>query len=147
MNFATEVFRSLICAEPGQVWDELTATGRPLEWLYGMVVESPWRSGATIGVGIDERCSLVGEVLTVDRPHRLSYTLGETLTDPSVFITWELAGDNDATIVRLTVDEPQPHGDATREMELAWLPAIHRLTALLGDPATATKKQTKDCDS
>jgi uncharacterized protein YndB with AHSA1/START domain len=147
MNFATEEFRSLICAEPERVWNELTSTGRPLEWLYGMVVESTWQNGAAVKVAIDQRRILVGEVLAADRPHRLSFTLGDTLTDPSVFITWDLARDTDTTIIRLTVDETQPHRDAAREMELAWLPLILRLTALLDHPATKANEETKGCES
>jgi uncharacterized protein YndB with AHSA1/START domain len=146
MNFATESFRSLIRAEPQDVWDELTATGRPLEWLYGMVVDSTWQTGANVKVSIDQGWEevMVGEVLIVDRPHRLSFTLGDTLTDPSVFVTWELADDTDPTIVRLTVDETEPHGGTTREIELAWLPVIQTLTTLLDDQAIAAKKETGD---
>jgi uncharacterized protein YndB with AHSA1/START domain len=138
MKFATESFRSLIYAEPERVWAELTATGRPLDWLHGLVVTSTWQSGASIrvGMGIDQSWPVVGEVLTADRPHRLSFTLGDTLTDPAVFVTWELAHDTDTTIVRLTVDETEPHRDTIREMELAWLPVIQKLTALLGAQAS-----------
>jgi uncharacterized protein YndB with AHSA1/START domain len=147
MNFTTEEFRTLICAQPQQVWDELTATGRPLSWFYGMVAESTWQSGADVRAGIEPEWGLVGEILTVDCPHRLSFTLGDTLSDPSVFITWELAHDSGATIVRLIVDEPQPHRDATREMELAWLPSILKLTALFSDGATTARRETEDSGS
>jgi uncharacterized protein YndB with AHSA1/START domain len=140
----TEVFRSLTCAQPERVWDELTATRRPLGWLYGMVVESTWEKGASVRVGMDRNQILFGEVLTAERPQRLSFTLGDTPCEPSVFITWELACDVDTTIVRLTIDETQPRGDATREIELAWIPVIHRLTGFLAEQATTTKSEPKD---
>jgi uncharacterized protein YndB with AHSA1/START domain len=145
MSIATESFRSLVCAEPARVWDELTATGRPLDWLYGLVVKSTWQSGASIavGVGVDQQWAVIGEVLTADRPHRLSFTLGHTLADAAVFVTWELAPDRDRTIVRLTVDETEAHCDASRGMELAWLPVIQTLTTLLADQATTPERRPK----
>lgn len=145
MTFVTERFRSLVWAEPERVWAELTAIRRPLDWLYGMVIESTWESGASVTVGTDEKWGLVGEVLAVDRPHRLSYTLGYAVTDPSIFVTWELAHDTDTTTVRLTVDETQPHGDTSVDMESAWLPVIQSLTAILGDGTpTTTDRSTID---
>jgi uncharacterized protein YndB with AHSA1/START domain len=144
MKIATEGFRTLICCEPDRVWDELTATGRPLDWLYGMVIESTWQTGSRVTLGSGPRWGLVGEVLVADRPHRLSFTLGDTLSNPSVFVTWELAHETDATIVYLTVDEPQPSRDANRQIELAWLPCLLKLTTLLGDQATKANKEARD---
>jgi uncharacterized protein YndB with AHSA1/START domain len=149
MNFATENFRCLICADPERVWEELTATGRPLEWLYGLVAESTWQSGAPVRIGVDQswEVAMVGEVLSVDRHRRLSFTLGDTPTDPSVFVTWELAGNANTTIVCLTIDETEPHRDTTHEIELAWLPVIQRLTTLLDDQGMAANKETNDSAS
>jgi hypothetical protein len=77
----------------------------------------------------------------------LSFTLGDTLADPSVFITWELAPNTDTTILRLTVDEMEPHRGSTRELELVWLPVIQGLTALLDDPITRATKEAKAGES
>jgi uncharacterized protein YndB with AHSA1/START domain len=146
MSFKTEDFRTLICAPPERVWEELTATGRPLDWFYGMVVESTWQSGAEVRAGFGHQWALVGEIVTIDCPHRVSFTLGDRPADPSVFITWELAHDSGPTVVRLSVDEIQPHRDASREMELAWLPCIFSLTALFAGRAAPARSEIQESD-
>jgi uncharacterized protein YndB with AHSA1/START domain len=77
---------------------------------------------------------LTGEVLTAERPRRLSYTLDDPPGSPSVYVTWELRGTGDGTIIRLSVDEPWPLTSSTEDLESAWLPVLSSLVKHL-EPA------------
>lgn len=139
--FTSELFRAITAASPDDVWAALTATGSPLGFLYGLTAESSWRPGATLTLALD-RWRVVGEVLVADRPRRLSYTLGDHPGEPSVYITWELRPLDDATIVRLAVDEPWPLADTADDLEAAWLPVLSGLVTQLGaHPGTARYEQ------
>jgi uncharacterized protein YndB with AHSA1/START domain len=125
--FASEQFRIITSAEPERVWNALTATGFPLDYLHGMTVESDWRPGATVTMALTDQWRLIGEVVAAERPRRLSYTLDDPPGAPTVYVTWELRGVNEATIIRLHVDEPWPLADSTEDLETAWLPILSGL--------------------
>jgi uncharacterized protein YndB with AHSA1/START domain len=136
---ASELFRSITTASPDAVWAALTATGSPLAHMYGLSAESDWRPGSRVTLTGD-RWRLVGEVLVAERPRRLSYTLGDRPGEPSVYLTWELRPLDDATVIRLFVDEPWPpaYADDVDDLEATWLPALSALVAELGVyPGTA----------
>jgi uncharacterized protein YndB with AHSA1/START domain len=128
----TKVFATITGADPEQIWEALTATERPIDFLYGMTFRGEWRPGAIIVAGIGEQCQLTAEVLAVDRPHRLSYTLVDNEMEPSVFVTWEIIEHASATIIQLTVDEPQPTKGTDYDLEEAWLRVLLGLTNHLG---------------
>ena len=44
--FASEQFHAITSASPECVWNALTATGVPLDYLYGMTVDTDWQPGA-----------------------------------------------------------------------------------------------------
>ena len=118
--FVSEQFGVITSAEPERVWHALTATGVPLDYLYGMTVESDWRPGATVTM-LTGQWRLTGEVLAAERPRRLSYTFDDPSGAPAVYVTWELHGVDGGTIIRLHVDEPWPLADNTDDLETAWL--------------------------
>ena len=129
--------------DPG--WDALTATGSPLDYLYGMTAESDWQPGATLTMALDDQWRLTGEVLVAERPRRLSYTLGDRSGEPSAYVSWELRTVDDATIIRLYVDEPLPQADVTDDLEAAWLPVLSGLVTRLdrcAPPRPATSEET-----
>jgi uncharacterized protein YndB with AHSA1/START domain len=130
-EFASELLRTLVRKKPERVWDALTVTGIPLGYLYGMTVESDWRSGTSVTMTLGDQARLTGDVLVAERPRRLSYTLGDRSGQPSVYVNWELRALGDATIVRLYVDEPWPDADPTDDLEAAWLPVLYDLVAYL----------------
>ena len=70
---------------------------------------------------------LTGEVLAAERPCQLSYTLDDPPGSPSVYVTWELRGTGEGTIIRLNVDEPWPLADSREDLESAWLPVLSGL--------------------
>ena len=106
--FTSEQFHAITSANPECVWDALTATDLPLDYLHGITVKSDWQPGAKVTLALTGQWRLTGEVLAAERPHRLSYTLDDPPGSPGVYVTWELRGTGDGTIIRLNVDEPWP---------------------------------------
>ena len=125
--FASEQFHAITSAQPQCVWNALTATGVPLDYLHGMTVESDWRPGAKVTMALTDRWRLTGEVLAAEQLRRLSYTLDDPPGAPAVYVTWELRDVADGTIIRLHVDEPWPVADSTSDLETAWLPILSGL--------------------
>jgi uncharacterized protein YndB with AHSA1/START domain len=123
--FGSELFRIITPASPQCVWQALTATGEPVNYLYGLAVQGRWRPGSAITLGVAAGPHLRGEVLRADPPRLLTYTLGDTANEPSVFVTWEIDVEADGTIVRLYVDEVDPSTSA--DIEVAWLPVLTAL--------------------
>lgn len=122
--FASEQFHAITSAKPTCVWTALTATGLPLDYLHGMTVESDWRPGARVTMALTDQWRLTGEVLAAEEPGRLSYTLEDPPGAAAVYVTWELRGVDDGTVIRLHVDEPWPLADGTDDLETAWLPVL-----------------------
>src|SRR5215510_11465143 len=69
--------------DPECVWDALTATGVPLDYLHGMTAESDWQPGAKVTLALTGQWRLTGQVLAAERPDRLSYTLDDPPGSPS----------------------------------------------------------------
>ncbi len=125
--FASEQFHAITSATPERVWNALTATGFPLDYLHGMTVDTDWRLGAKVTMALTDQWRLTGEVLAAERPRRLSYTLDDPPGSPSVYVTWELRRTGDGTIIRLNVDEPWPLAGSSEDLESAWLPVLSGL--------------------
>ena len=125
--FDSEQFHAITRAKPECVWNALTATGVPLDYLHGMTVDTDWQPGARVTLALTDQWRLAGEVLAAEGPYRLSYTLDDPPGSPSVYITWELRGTSDGTIIRLNVDEPWPPAGSSEDLESAWLPVLSGL--------------------
>ena len=113
-----------------------------------MTVTSDWQPGSTItmrqkvelgqgGTGKFWDVAICGEVLATDPPHRLSYTLGECQSDPSVYVTWELRPSDGLTIVRLNIDEPDAYPGSEDDLHIIWLPILSALAENLSNPPAA----------
>lgn len=122
--FASEQFHAITSANPERVWDALTATGFPLDYLHGMTVDTDWQQGAEVTMALTDQWRLTGEVLAAEQPQRLSYTLDDPPGTQSVYVTWELRRTGDGTIIRLNVDEPWPLTGSSENLESAWLPVL-----------------------
>ena len=92
-----------------------------------MTANTDWQPGATVTLALTGQWRLTGQVLAAEPPHRLSYTLDDPPGSPSVYVTWELHGTSDGTIIRLNVDEPSPLPGNTEDLERAWLPVLSGL--------------------
>jgi len=125
--FASEQFHTISSATPECVWNALTATGVPLDYLHGMTADTDWQPGAKVTLALTGQWRLTGQVLAAEPPHRLSYTLDDPPGSPFVYVTWELRSTSDGTIIRLNVDEPSPLPGNTEDFESAWLPVLSGL--------------------
>lgn len=78
-----------------------------------------------------------GEVLLAEAPARLSFTLGDGQDDTAVYVTWEVHGNEDGSVVRLFVDETRAGTSPADqdERETVWPPVTARLAALLQERA------------
>ena len=140
---ASEQFHAITSANPECVWDALTATGVPLDYLHGMTVDTDWQPGARVTRALADQWRLTGEVLAAERPHRLSYTLDDPPGSPSVYVTWQLRGTSDGTIIHLNVDEPWPLASSTEDLESAWLPVLSGLVKHLERGPSSPSDRTR----
>ena len=129
----TELFRFTTAAGPDAVWRTLTSPALTSRYFHGLSLESDWQPGSRV-TARSRSGRLVGEVLAVAEPRRLSFTLAADDDQPETFVTWEIHdGEGGApapgAIVRLYVDEP----DGDDETESTWLPVISALQAVLAD--------------
>jgi uncharacterized protein YndB with AHSA1/START domain len=125
--FTSEQFHAITRANPECVWNALTATGVPLDYLHEMTADTDWQPGAKVTLALTGQWRLTGEVLAAERPCRLSYTLDDPPGSPSVYVTWQLRATGDGTIIRLNVDEPWPLAGSSDDLESAWLPVLSGL--------------------
>jgi uncharacterized protein YndB with AHSA1/START domain len=144
-EFASVALPTLVTTDAQRVWDALTATGTPLPHFHGMTVTSDWQPGSTITMRLEDEparastrelgdLALCGEVLAVDPTHRLSYTLGECLSGPTAYVTWELRAHDGGTLVRLYIDEPDAYPGTEEDLHIVWLPVLSALADYLDGP-------------
>ncbi|HEX2118712.1 MAG TPA: SRPBCC domain-containing protein [Acidimicrobiales bacterium] len=130
---ATQLFRFATRARPEQVWVALTRPALTATYLYGLAAHSDWRAGSPIAFTSGAGSTVTGEVLAVEEPRRLSYSLAAGDGQPATYVTWEVVEEDGITVVRLYVDEPgastRPGADA--ETEATWLRAVARLESVL----------------
>jgi uncharacterized protein YndB with AHSA1/START domain len=94
-------FTIVIGAEPAQVWKVLTSPEYTTEWWFANTVESTWQVGAPITyIDEDGLPTVVGEVLVVDPPSRLSTTFrpvwsAELREHDGTRVDWELTAVDD----------------------------------------------------
>jgi hypothetical protein len=137
LNAAPIGARSYACftgADRAKVWAVLIGADKTDGYLYGLVTRSSWQRGAPIqfqaGQFSTAVCSLMGRVLVVQPPCRLSYLLRAGPEDPPVYLTWHVRPCPGGSTVRLRVDEIE-HADSDEEAENTWLPVLAALQALL----------------
>jgi uncharacterized protein YndB with AHSA1/START domain len=134
---------AITSAKPERAWNALTATGVPLDYLYGMTADTDWQPGARVTMALADHWRLTGEVLAAERPRRLSYTLDDPPGSPSVYVTWELRRTGDGTIIRLNVDEPWPLAGNSEDLESAWLPVLSGLVKHLERGPSSPSDRTR----
>jgi uncharacterized protein YndB with AHSA1/START domain len=129
----TELFRFTTTAGPEAVWRTLTSSQSTPRYFHGLSLRSDWRPGSAV-TARGRGWRLVGEVLAVAEPRRLSFTLAADGDQPETFVTWEVHRVDDGSpeagsIVRLYVDEP----DGGDDTESAWLPVVSALQSVLDE--------------
>ncbi|HSR43061.1 MAG TPA: SRPBCC domain-containing protein [Longimicrobiales bacterium] len=88
------------------VWDEITKTGRVQRALYNTVLESDLQPGSRLRYYSPDRkrVFIVGEVLEVEPPVKLSHTYRFTMwkAGPPTLVTWELEEEGGGCRVTVT---------------------------------------------
>lgn len=119
-------------AEPTRVWSALTEASEIGTYLYGLAAHSTWQADAPIHLETADGCSLTGQVLHVQAPSRLSYTLQSGAHDPAVYLTWHIRASVAGSAITLQVDELDScPGD--EEAEDIWLPVLAALQQTLAN--------------
>jgi len=126
MAISTDVFQFFTPATPCEVWDQLTFTGRGSH-IWGLTADATWITGAPLRYGASGGPLLSGQVLFAAPPHRLSFTLGDDVDEPSTYVTWEVSSAKSGSTVRLSIDSIEPCGDTSDDEELAWRPVLEEL--------------------
>ena len=124
-----QLFRFATEAGPAEVWVVLTRAEVTARYLFGLAATSGWRAGDAVAFA-GGGATLGGDVLAAEEPRRLSYSLRAGQGQPETYVTWEIEGADDGSLVRLYVDEPgEPEFDA--ETDRAWLGVVARLQSVL----------------
>jgi uncharacterized protein YndB with AHSA1/START domain/DNA-binding transcriptional ArsR family regulator len=132
------VFELFIDATPEAVWAVLTDDEKtPLWQHFNMVSRTDWRVGGKIEFLIGEQTMIVGELIELTRPKRLSHSFSarwavDVAGDPPSRVTWELepAGQG-ATKVTLVHDDFGGETTTSRMVSAGWIEAISRLKTLV----------------
>ena len=99
-----------------QVWNEITKTGRIQRALYNTVLDSDLKPGSKLRYYSPDRkrVFIVGEVVEVDPPKKLSHTYMMTMNpEPPTLVTWELKDEDGGTRVTIV------HSGWTEEHKMA----------------------------
>ena len=136
-GIVTEQVRFATSASPCEVWEVLTTDTTDSGFLYGLQADSGWLAGDHIAWTGPFGHGVEGEVLLAEAPSRLSFTLGDGQADTAVYVTWEIQGDEEGSVVRLYVDETRAGNTPADqdERETVWLPVTARLAGVLQDRA------------
>jgi uncharacterized protein YndB with AHSA1/START domain len=113
---ATFEYEIYIRATPDEIWAALTDPQQTRRFWYGALNHSDWTPGARwTSEGDDGELFLEGEIVEVERPHRLVHTF-RVIHEPAAaaelpsVLTWQLTPMGDASRLLLTHEQM---GEAT----------------------------------
>lgn len=132
------VYELFIDATPEAVWTILTDDAKtPLWQHFNMTSRTEWRVGGKIEFLIGDRAMIVGELLELMPPKRLSHSFAarwseDVAGDPPSRVTWELEPvGNGATKLSLVHDNFGGDTTTSRMVAVGWIEAISRLKTLV----------------
>jgi uncharacterized protein YndB with AHSA1/START domain len=129
-------FTGFTQACPTRVWRALTGPETE-RYLHGLTLCTTWVVGdpITFTAGLGAAGSLLGVVLHVTEPARLTYSVQAGPDDPLVFVTWRLRDCSGGCAITLVVDDLDCPENASAA-EAVWLPVLANLQRHLdGDQA------------
>ena len=103
-------FQIYIRTTPEELWEAITSAEFTRQYFHGTAIESDWKVGSPVTYyNADRTVAVDGEVLEVDRPHRLSYTWHVLYSDDAAKeepsrVTWEIEVVEDSCRLRMTHD-------------------------------------------
>ena len=105
-NLPDQVASIHIDVAPEEVWRSITRTGEVQRALFNTVLETELRPGARLRYYSPDRkrVFIIGEVVDVDPPRRLSHTYWFTTwkSGPPTLVTWELEAEEGGCRVTVT---------------------------------------------
>lgn len=131
------VYELFIDAAPEAVWAILTDDDKtPLWQHFNMASRTEWRVGGKIEFLLGGQSMIVGEVLELTPPRRLSHSFAacwseDVAGDPPSRVTWDLEpAGNGATKLTLVHDDFGGDTTTSRMVSAGWVEAISRLKTL-----------------
>lgn len=130
---------------PEQVWASITRTGEVQRALYNTVLETELRPGARLRYYSPDRkrVFIIGEVVSVEPPRRLSHTYWFTTwkSGPPTLVTWELEEEAGGTRVTVTHSGWTDEHDKPEKSGAGWKQILGLLKQELetGDIPAGTK--------
>lgn len=115
------MFACFIDATPATVWRCLTSAAEISSYLQGIVLNADWVEGSAIFANFGGEPTVLGEVLCVQAPDRLSYVIRPPAAS-AVYLTWLLRHGAEGCICKLQIDETDRSDPA--ELEDIWLPIL-----------------------
>lgn len=136
------LYQIFIRATPEQVWAAITDGALTRRYFHETAIESTWEPGAeVIYRNPDGTPAVEGEVLEVDRPHRLSYTWHvlynpQAAEEPPSRVTWELEPMGETTKVTMVHDRFPEGSVVSPEVGPGWHPLLSSMKTLIetGEP-------------
>jgi uncharacterized protein YndB with AHSA1/START domain len=125
-----------IHATPHEVWNALTDPGMVKQYMYGTEMSTDWKQGSPIswkgewkGKAYEDK----GKVLAVEPQKLLKYThwspMGGSEDKPENYhtLTYELAGEDGGTTLKLTQDNNATQDEADKMAKDNWGPVLNGL--------------------
>ena len=131
------VFQIYIRATPEQVWDAITQAEFTKRYFHATHVDSEWSVGSPVRyLYADGRVAVEGEVLEVDRPHRLIYSWhvlyhDEAAAEAPSRVTWELAPSGETTKLTMVHDRFPEGSVVYPEISTGWAGIISSMKSLI----------------
>lgn len=138
MTSPRHVFELFIRGSAEAVWDVLTDDSKtPLWQHFNMTSRTEWRVGGSITFFVGERPMIVGEILAMERPTRLSHSFSaqwspDVAGDEPSRVTWEITPiREDACKLTLIHDDFGGDTATSKAVAIGWTESISRLKTLI----------------
>ena len=117
---ATQKFQIVINAPMEAVWREITRTDAPIACFFNSQMylgPAGLKSGSKMAMRTGKYTGVVGTILEVDPPRRLSHTFKFTnKDDPECKVTYDLRAVNGGTEFTLSIDDLAPGTKTAKQM-------------------------------
>lgn len=145
------IYETYIRTTPEKIWEAVTTAAFTRQYFHNMYVESDWQVGSPVYFKYaDGNNGVEGEVLAVDKPHKLVYTWRFVFDEkfarerPSR-VTFEIEPQGPVSRLRVTHDEFDEDSNVLPAISQGWAPIICSLKSLLetGEPLPVAGNEEK----
>lgn len=131
------VYVTYIAAPAEKVWEALTSTDWTSRYWSSAGIQSQWKPGSSISENApDGEHRWHGQILSVEPPHRLTYTFdiredGDGSEETATHVTYELTAQDDATRLTVTHENFSAENDIYDGVSGGWPAILSALKSLL----------------